>query len=260
MAEARGKYIAFLHDDDEWEPSFLATLVKALDEHPECVMAFSEQLLIGPSGEPSARKTEENKRRWNRHQLAAGVHQPFWDLLVYQSVPIVMGGIFRAGALSPVAIPKESHTALDHWMVYSLCRTGGGIYYVPDMLMRYRTHESTETARPSDVRLGPVYCWETLLREPAVRPYRHVVHTKAAEAHTHASTLLILNRHTWRASWHALRALRHRPTLRRAGLLLLTLLPNAIGRRAVERMLHAERFASQPAQPVREVLSQGVVT
>jgi glycosyltransferase involved in cell wall biosynthesis len=261
--EARGEFIAFLHDDDEWEPTFLATLVKALDEHPQCVVAFSEQLLVGPSGEPLPQKTQENKVRWNRQNLTPGVHRPFWDLLAHQSVPIVMGGIFRRGVISPGDIPKQSHTALDFWMVYALCRSGAGLYYVADPLMHYRTHAGSETARPSDVRLGPVYCWETLLKEPQIRPYRRVVHNKAAEAHTHASTLLLISGRRWRARWHALRAVMHGPTLRRIGLMVLSCLPNKVARRAVQWLLRLEQSTPQsaPSLPVHPAgLARGIPT
>src|SRR5437868_13215420 len=40
--EARGKYIAYLNDDDAWEPSFLATLVPPLEADDELSVAFSD--------------------------------------------------------------------------------------------------------------------------------------------------------------------------------------------------------------------------
>ena len=34
-------YFAFLHDDDRWEPEFLARRVKFLERYPDCGMVFS---------------------------------------------------------------------------------------------------------------------------------------------------------------------------------------------------------------------------
>ena len=39
-AEARGKYLAHLDDDDQWRPEFLQRMVKALDDNLDCGLAF----------------------------------------------------------------------------------------------------------------------------------------------------------------------------------------------------------------------------
>lgn len=41
MKLARGSLFAFLDSDDLWLPTFLETVVRLLDEHPQCGMAFS---------------------------------------------------------------------------------------------------------------------------------------------------------------------------------------------------------------------------
>jgi len=42
LARARGRYIAYLDDDDLWYPNHLSTLVAALEAHPEVGVAYSD--------------------------------------------------------------------------------------------------------------------------------------------------------------------------------------------------------------------------
>jgi hypothetical protein len=39
LDRARGRYLAVLHDDDRWEPTFLSRLVAVLERHPDIAMA-----------------------------------------------------------------------------------------------------------------------------------------------------------------------------------------------------------------------------
>jgi len=54
LARARGRYIAYLDDDDRWYPNHLATLCAALREHPEAQAVYSDLYevlcLKGPGG------------------------------------------------------------------------------------------------------------------------------------------------------------------------------------------------------------------
>ena len=55
-AIARGEYLAFLDDDDEWLPGKLAKVVLALDRNAAATLAFSDVIQIGPDvslGQPS---------------------------------------------------------------------------------------------------------------------------------------------------------------------------------------------------------------
>jgi len=45
LAEATGRYVAFLDADDEWLPAYLERTVRVLDEHPQCAAAASTYFL-----------------------------------------------------------------------------------------------------------------------------------------------------------------------------------------------------------------------
>ena len=42
LNQAKGKYICYLDDDDQWYPNHLSTLARALEEHPEYGLAYSD--------------------------------------------------------------------------------------------------------------------------------------------------------------------------------------------------------------------------
>jgi glycosyltransferase involved in cell wall biosynthesis len=50
IAEARGRYIAVLDDDDLWPPDKLAWQVEALENRPHAVLAYGRSALIKPDG------------------------------------------------------------------------------------------------------------------------------------------------------------------------------------------------------------------
>src|SRR5262245_54814023 len=43
-------YVALLHDDDTWEPGFLARRVEFLEAHPTCALVFSGCAVIDGAG------------------------------------------------------------------------------------------------------------------------------------------------------------------------------------------------------------------
>lgn len=50
LAAARGKYIKLFHQDDLLAPQCLERQVRALEEHPQAVLAFSKRQIITPDG------------------------------------------------------------------------------------------------------------------------------------------------------------------------------------------------------------------
>ena len=45
-------YVGLLHDDDRWEPGFLARRVEFLETYPECGLVFSRSVIIDERGRP----------------------------------------------------------------------------------------------------------------------------------------------------------------------------------------------------------------
>jgi hypothetical protein len=177
---ARGRYVAILHDDDWWDPHLLASLIPPLEAHSEAVVAFADQWRVNGQGTIDLPGTEYASRQSGRAILAAGIHQPFYDLAVRESVP-VPACAFRREAVSTEHIPLEVGGAYDIWLGYLLARTGAAAYYCPDRLVYLRTHESSDFAvTPIPNLLAAAGCQRRMLRDARLAQHRDELRRRLA--------------------------------------------------------------------------------
>ena len=145
--EANGKYVANLHDDDVWEPTFLEKLVPRLDDNEDIVVAFSDHFIMDENGKIDRQATDDNSARFKRSTLKLGLHQPFCRMgLVDQSIPLVMASVLRKDAIDWNNFPADVNSQYDLWLTYLACRTGKAAYYCSERLTRYRVHSASETS------------------------------------------------------------------------------------------------------------------
>ena len=173
FAEARGTYIANLHDDDVWEPQFLEKTVAALDRDPTVSVAFCDHHIIDETGLLLPEATAALSHAYGRARLAAGRHQPFYDLVVAQTIPMVMGAIFRKTILHPGDYSRRVGGAYDYWLAYLASRQGAAAYYLPERLTRYRVHGGSDTATgglKTNRAANYVRAW--ILDDPEYKNYR----------------------------------------------------------------------------------------
>jgi glycosyltransferase involved in cell wall biosynthesis len=148
LAEARGKYVAIVNDDDLWEPEFLSRLVPALEADQRRVLAFCDHHIMDADGRIDEIATERNTERFGRSRLPEGdVADPKAFVLRQNGVPLAMGALFRASVLSPERLVRDVAGAYDFWISSLMAASGGAFYYVPARLTRYRVHPAMETAR-----------------------------------------------------------------------------------------------------------------
>jgi hypothetical protein len=146
LIRAAGKYVATLHDDDEWEPDFVATLVPPLEQDDSLSIAFCDHWVIDEAGAVNAASTEANTRRWHRDRLPRGTIRPFLQAaMVLRVVPAAMAALFRKSAIEWNDFPPEVGTFYDGWLAYLSARTGAAAHYEPRRLTRYRVHQQSET-------------------------------------------------------------------------------------------------------------------
>jgi glycosyltransferase involved in cell wall biosynthesis len=179
LIRAGGKYVATLHDDDEWEPDFLETLVPPLERDDSLSIAFCDHWVIDEAGVVNTEATESNTRRWHRDQLQRGTIRPYLHAaMVMRVVPAAMAALFRKSAIDWSDFPPEVGTFYDGWLTYLSARTGAAAHYEPRRLTRYRVHEKSETlswgsgaGRLRALRQAE-FCGRRYLQDPALAEVR----------------------------------------------------------------------------------------
>jgi hypothetical protein len=194
LAQARGKYVAILHDDDRWSPRFLAVLVPPLERHPEVVLAFCDHHVIDDGGRVDGAATESATRRFGRADLNEGLIGDFLGVVIRQSVKIT-GCVWRREALALGELSPGVAPHLDVWLSYLLARDGAAAYYSPQRLMSYRLHSGAHSAsRDPAVWLAGIQCGERMLCDPQLDVHAGVLVRRVAGYHR----LAALPERTWR--------------------------------------------------------------
>ncbi len=128
LAEAKGKFVALLDDDDRWPSDKLEWQVECLSAHPESVLVYGLGQDLGspenifpigtaPSGDVRLKFAEEN------HIRSPGVT------------------LIRTEALRAVGGFDETIWGVDDWDLYLRLSCIGDFSYLPSLALYYRTHE-----------------------------------------------------------------------------------------------------------------------
>ena len=227
FAETNGRYVAILNHDDQFRPAFVATLVGALEAEPRAVLAFCDHWIIDAEGVTLEADTASNSKFWGRAALAPGLHRPFFELVVNQSVPMAMGTLFRRSAM-PSGWATVAGPAYDLWLSYLLCRGQAGALYLPERLGAWRTHGSNLTSQGGvDWLLGAAECWHAMARDPSCGAVHEQARQRAARAFQACAVGAWRARRRLECARYAVRSLREKATLRGVAALALALWPFA---------------------------------
>jgi glycosyltransferase involved in cell wall biosynthesis len=238
--KAQGKYIAFLLDDDLWEPEFLAKLVPPLEANDHLALTFCDHSIINAAGEIDPIASQHCSESFNRANLAPGIHQPFYQLaMVDAAVSTATSAVMRRSLVDWQHIPPETGGAIDHYLRYLYCREGWAAYYIPAPLTRYRIHEQTDTTQSgrqnaiSKIRRASaeVFCYQRFLEDPRLQEFHPYFRQKLAHWQTTLGIGLMRDRQIQQARPHIWRSLQQQPHWRTAIALLLSYSPPALASR-----------------------------
>jgi glycosyltransferase involved in cell wall biosynthesis len=191
--QARGEFIANLHDDDQWAPGFLSTLVPILESHPDVVVAFADHFIVDAHGAVDELSTETASQRWGRATLAEGVHDHFEKIAVVdQSIAIPCAAVFRRSAVNIADYPEEIGQCYDVWTAYLLARGGGSAWYVPERLAFYRQHAGSNTISGTASRArASVYFRQRILEDAALSSWKSVLKERLGADHRQLAAALV---------------------------------------------------------------------
>lgn len=219
FAEANGKYVASLNDDDRWDNNFLSRLVQPLEENSDLVLAFCDYYVMDDNGHVNWAKTQKHTRQEKRHKLKEGVYQPFWKLgLVDQAVFTASASLIRKCAVQWENL-FEAGVFWDYYLAYLACRSGQGAHYCPERLAYYRMHAQSENMvsgsrnAQAKVRKGKAatFCHRCFMEDNNLRSHRFYFQREWAHASTTLGIAFLRMRQTETARFHLYQALRYQP-------------------------------------------------
>lgn len=128
---ARGRYIAFLDDDDRFPPDKLQWQVELLEENPGAVMAYGDHARLLPSGrlEPDGKTGFPSGRVHRAFRRRNWIHSPGQTLI-------------RRDALEAVGGFDRDVWGSDDWDLYIRLARRGAFLHRPRVSLHYRMHDS----------------------------------------------------------------------------------------------------------------------
>lgn len=143
--------VASLHDDDTWEPTYLAKTVPHLLEDPTLGMVFTDFWCVDDEGHRLEEHTEWLCEHSGRDRLPAGrltgSHDDLLRVLVLWNAPQpAFAAVLRRSSVMDTVFPPEIDPVYDLWTTTRMLARGEGFYYVPERLTNYRVWSGSVTA------------------------------------------------------------------------------------------------------------------
>lgn len=200
FSEAKGKYIASLHDDDAWDPEFLSTLVAPLEDDDEITVAFCDHYLMDEQGRLLPEATDRNSRLYRRDLLKSGRHQPFIKPVVVDlTIPMAMAAVFRKSILNGAEYSRRLGGSYDYWLAYLAVKDGKACYYVPQRLTRYRVHKNSGSVTRGMRNLhDTIYVWRKFLKIANLAPYQGSIRNGLGVFYGKIALYYLAHRSFWR--------------------------------------------------------------
>ncbi len=226
IAQIDTPYFCILHDDDTFEPSFVESLLRPLEEDQNLAYAFCDHWITDAKGQRLTAETDVQTRSAGREALREGRIESVVNVAVQrQSVPIG-ATLFRRNVFTPDLVHDEAASVIDFYVLYQCARLGRPIYYVPQRLMNYRVHDNNlSTQRTSGSFSGILFTFAQMIKDPVLTPSeRAYFSVRRAGALTTKGNRLLKERRPAEARQCFQESLRIRPSIKSIGGMILSFL------------------------------------
>src|SRR5262249_7409539 len=131
FAHARGELLTWISADNACAPMFLAAMVGALDRHPDAGFAYSAFAWIDDAGE------------------ITGIHrdQDVSARSLLKQNPGIAAFMYRRSGQAAVGLYDPALDGAEDWDMWLRIVERTAAVYVPEILMYYRVHADSMTAR-----------------------------------------------------------------------------------------------------------------
>jgi glycosyltransferase involved in cell wall biosynthesis len=169
-----GDVICGCAGDDAMKPGRIARLVRALQEHPEAGIAYSDMELVDATGSVLSPSFLDQFRSPRVSGRIRG------SLIARNVVP--GAGVMMRGCLKPLFHPAPAHVAWeDYWWAWAIAGVSD-VVHVPEALYRYRYHGDNMSLGVSGERLATAMSQEL--------QFRRFMHADVGEGEATAQELL----------------------------------------------------------------------
>lgn len=142
MLHSAGPLVAFLDDDDFWQPDFVRRSVEVMANEPDVGLVATGVNFVGDDGSLLVEVAATEDARSGRKGLAEGIHRDWLPLHVAGPAFLLDSVLFRRHVLEQVGfIPQGSGGICDFALFVVLAINGWPMFWVPDPLVNYRVHQ-----------------------------------------------------------------------------------------------------------------------
>jgi glycosyltransferase involved in cell wall biosynthesis len=136
IERARGKYIAFLDADDNWEPGYLAEMKTLIDKYPQCGLYAS-----------AYRRITRNKIILRGNELDEGITDDFFKAKMQHGVPFTSATIIKKQVFDDVGGYPVGMIGGEDDYTCSKIAIKYKVAFTPKILVLYDTLKSTYSSR-----------------------------------------------------------------------------------------------------------------
>ena len=199
IAEARGKYLAFLDADDYWLPGFLEETVKFLDNHEDCIAVSTAQRHLTTTG------VHEAPTDWRSLATEEGAMlTDFYDFWSRHNHICTGSILIRSHIAKATAGMREDLRICEDLEYWALIASYGKVGYIPQLLFVSDGSKVTQNIGwvkknlPRWNSAVPVDVWEKRIveKDPSIKKNPGYIRARGRIAKNLAYSILLSKRYS----------------------------------------------------------------